>query len=221
MLKCQLYAQVEVREESPALLEGAALDEADAVKQLAQKLDACALEEHMDAIIKTEDTPSPGEAPPDARMLTGIPLRTVRVPAAGQKLAACLLIGTRRPSQPVKRCAPVLLILIFVGNSIVVSCCAALSPPISPLWTLAAPRHRSLRRFVQAASAGRHEGTVTDGDNMSAGLPCSAVPSQQPLPRLRQPQDSGGGDPQHEEAHPLRCQAGCQRPQGGDPLAHL
>ena len=56
-------AQVELREESPALLEGAALDEADPVQQLAQKLDACALEDRMDAVIKTEDSCSPGEAP--------------------------------------------------------------------------------------------------------------------------------------------------------------
>ena len=98
MLKCQHDAQVELREESPALLEGAALDEGDAVKQLAQKLDACALDDRMDAVIKTEDGPSPGEAPLSATMLTANPLRTV---TTGQTLTACLLVGAARLSQRV------------------------------------------------------------------------------------------------------------------------
>ena len=71
MLKCQPSAQVELREDSPAFLQGAALDEADPVQQLAQKLDACALEDRIDATIKTEDTPSPGKAPPGRQCAGG------------------------------------------------------------------------------------------------------------------------------------------------------
>ena len=43
------------------LLEGQPLSEIDPVKQLAQQLDACALDEPMAALIKAEDLPSPGE----------------------------------------------------------------------------------------------------------------------------------------------------------------
>ena len=83
MQTCQLDVQVDLGEESPALLEGAALDEADAVAQLAQKLDACALEDRMDAVIKTEDTPPPGEAPLSARSVNGQPLPHIDLPASG------------------------------------------------------------------------------------------------------------------------------------------
>ena len=113
MLKCQLNAQVESREESPALLEGAALDEADPVRQLAQKLDACALDDRMDAVVKTEDTSPPGETPPGARTLAG------DLPAA-----PCGLVSNRpeagslpadqakaAPSPQVRQCAAGLLAL--------------------------------------------------------------------------------------------------------------
>lgn len=55
--------QVEAREESPVLLERLPLGEADPVKQLAQKLDACALNHAMGAaVIKSENmSSSPGE----------------------------------------------------------------------------------------------------------------------------------------------------------------
>ena len=56
----QHWTQVEAREESPVLLEGLPLGEADPVKQLAQKLDACALNDAMgDMPIKSENMTSP------------------------------------------------------------------------------------------------------------------------------------------------------------------
>ena len=48
-------------EESPVLLEGLPLGEIDPVKQLTQQLDACALDEPMAALIKTEETTTSGE----------------------------------------------------------------------------------------------------------------------------------------------------------------
>ena len=140
MQTCQLAVQVDLGEESPALLEGAALDEADAVTQLAQKLDACALEDRMDAVIKTEDTPPPGEAPLSARSVNGQPLPHFDLPASGQMLGACLLSGTACPSQQGRPCAAMLFALqgilyphranplsSFGANRLVMSCCAALT----------------------------------------------------------------------------------------------
>lgn len=44
------------------LLESLPLSEIDPVKQLAQQLDACALEDPMTALIKAEETPLSGAA---------------------------------------------------------------------------------------------------------------------------------------------------------------
>lgn len=43
------------------LLEGAPAGDADPVKQLAQKLDACALDDCLGDMVKTEGTPSPSK----------------------------------------------------------------------------------------------------------------------------------------------------------------
>ena len=57
----QRPAQVGSGEESPVLLEGPPLSEIDPVKQLAQQLDACALDDPVAVLIKAEDTPPSGE----------------------------------------------------------------------------------------------------------------------------------------------------------------
>ena len=167
MQTCQLDVQVELREESPALLEGAALDEADPVKQLAQKLDACALEDRMDAIVKTEDSPSPGEAPPSATMLTTSPLRTV---TPGQKLAACLLEGAARPSQQVRQCAAVLLALPGImlcsttykvrGEQTRNELLCSPVPSYPPLMDRGDSKNHEPAKLRMAVTAGRHGGNT-------------------------------------------------------------
>ena len=52
---------MESREDTPALLEGPPLSEIDPVLQLAQQLNACALDNRMANLIKTEDMPSPSK----------------------------------------------------------------------------------------------------------------------------------------------------------------
>lgn len=46
-------------EDTPALLEGTPLSEIDPVMQLAQQLNACALDNRMATLIKPENMPSP------------------------------------------------------------------------------------------------------------------------------------------------------------------
>jgi len=58
-LTSRRHAQVESREDTPALLEGTPLSEIDPVMQLAQQLNACALDNGMATLIKPENMPSP------------------------------------------------------------------------------------------------------------------------------------------------------------------
>ncbi len=66
------------------LLEGLPLSEIDPVKQLAEQLDACALEDPMTALIKAEDT-TPSGALIDAGLYPWVQLDGIAVIASSEE----------------------------------------------------------------------------------------------------------------------------------------